>query len=102
MKFLPTSTDAGETTGTNATAASTAAELKLPSGVFFLITAGAEAIYIKFGKSGMTAVTTSNGFRIGPNATIPFSRPERATHISHIRAGSTDSDISVQGGIAGT
>jgi hypothetical protein len=90
----------GLTTATNATVGATAAGIVIP-GNTVMISVGILAafpIYIMFGKEGVASTLTSTtGFKLPAGFVGRISAPMGSTHLYHLRAGASDSDISVLG-----
>lgn len=85
----------GVTTAINATVATGSGAIAITS-TTIIVANGAQPIHIRFGKE-LDTVTTSNGLWLPANTLLRLSVPGGgATHLHHIRAGGTDSTISVQ------
>lgn len=87
----------GLTAATNAAVTATAAGIAIGGTVMIAVgIVAAFPIYIMFGKEGVAAtLTASTGFRLPAGFVGRISAPMGATHLYHLRAGASDSDISV-------
>ena len=102
ISFLPDKiTGQPHTTALNSAVTDTAGSLALV-GSFGIVSVGLAPIYIRFGLSGTTAVTSSTGLRLPLNFVGVFSYPEGCTHIHFVRDGAVSSVISIQSGLSGT
>lgn len=95
----------GLTTAINAAVTSASAGISIRSlgGTTLMISVGTVAasafpIFIMFGKENLASTLTSTtGFRIPAGAVLRIDVPMGATHLYHLRAAASDSDISVLG-----
>lgn len=97
--FRPRADAAGTMTAVNDTVTSSSKTSAI-SGAVLVISVGAEPIHIRFGKLSDT-VTTSNGLRLPANGLLRLSVPSGSTNLHYIRAGASDSTISLQSGDSG-
>lgn len=97
----------GLTTATNATVGATSAGIKITGNTVLVsvgtVAASAFPIFIMFGREGLASTLTSTtGFRLPAGFVGRFSVPMGSTHLYHLRAAASDSDISVLGSDGGT
>ena len=93
----------GLTTAINATVGSASGSISIATlgGSTIMLSVGTIAasafpIHIMFGKANLS-VTTTTGFRLPAGFVGRIDVPPNATHLYHIRAAASDSDISVLG-----
>lgn len=97
----------GLTTAVNAAVTATAAGIAVTGNTIMVsvgtVAASAFPIFIMFGREGLAATLTSTtGFRLPAGFAGRISVPMSATHLYHLRAAGSDSDISVLGCDGGT
>lgn len=87
----------GLTTAINAAVTATAAGIAVGGTVMISVgIVAAFPIYIMFGREGLAATLTSTtGFKLPAGFVGRISAPMGATHLYHLRAGASDSDISI-------
>jgi len=99
----------GLTTAINAAVTATAAGISIATlgGNTLMISVGTIAasafpIYIMFGGPNLSAtLTATTGWRLPAGFVGRINTPPGATHLYHLRAAATDSDISVMGATGG-
>ena len=96
----------GLTTAINAAVTSSVGSIKLTGDTIMLsvgtVVASAFPIFIMFGIENQASLLTSTtGFRIPAGACLRICPPLGATHLHHLRAAGSDSDISVLGCVGG-
>lgn len=93
----------GLTTAQNATVGATSGAIAIQGGTTLMISVGCIAasafpIYIMFGPPNMASTLTSTtGFKLPAGFVGRIDSPSGATHLYHLRAAGSDSDISVLG-----
>jgi hypothetical protein len=97
----------GLTTAVNAAVTATAAGIQVKGSAVMIsvgtVAASAFPIFIMFGKENLAATLTSTtGWRLPAGFVGRISIPSGATHLYHLRAAASDSDISVLGADGGT
>jgi hypothetical protein len=78
----------------DATVTATAERASISGGSVLMICAGVQPIFVTFGGSGVVADGTT-GIYLPANAVVYLGVPNGATHLSYVRAGGTDSSISL-------
>lgn len=96
IAFRPKSTPGtGLTAATNdSTVSSSSERASIVGGSVLMVVVGAEPIFVTFGGAAVVADATT-GLRLPANTVTYFMVPDGATHLAYIRAGASDSAISL-------